>query len=117
MSDAVARIGGLLPEAVLPLYASMDSIDPAPMPLIQFAHRLIENAAISGGDMAPTTVEQGDLAQAIARAILAETERCAKVALSFARYHGEPGAVAENPFADVRKVAQSIRKSHLGSAA
>lgn len=32
------------------------------------------------------------------------------VVLSFERHHGEPGAVASNPYADVREIAAAIRK-------
>ena len=59
---------------------------------------------------------EGGCEQAIrymaARMVVAERERCARVALSFVRQHGEPGAVAENPFANARNIASSIRSSH-----
>lgn len=54
----------------------------------------------------------------IARAILAakaeERQNAIGVVLSFERHHGEPGAVASNPYADVRVIAAAIRKRGEG---
>lgn len=57
---------------------------------------------------------KGELGVLIARAILAakaeERRQVIGVVLSFERHHGEPGAVASNPYADVREIAAAIRK-------
>jgi hypothetical protein len=66
-----------------------------------------------GGDL-PSAVLEQDIQAIVARAIMMATERererCALVALMFRTSHGEPGAVASNPYADVTRVAAAIRK-------
>ena len=119
MSDVtIPEARGLLPEAVMPLYASMDSTAAPPRSLVQFAHRLIEDAAISGGDLGPTTVEQGALANSIAYAILAEAERCAKIAedrktpvMKYGSKDAKHYHLAGISYAS-HAIAQAIRSSH-----
>jgi hypothetical protein len=106
----------LLPVSVMPLYASMDSVDAPSRALVQFAHRLIEDAAISGGDLEPTTIEQGDLAVSVARALTAETERCAKIAdACYVDIKNNPhdfGALDTGGLRASEKIASAIRCSH-----
>jgi hypothetical protein len=49
-----------------------------------------------------------DLAERIARALMAERGRCAGIAASFIRYHGEPGSVATNPYVDANEIVRAI---------
>lgn len=117
MSDGTTNTE-LLPATVMPLYASMDSVAAPPQSMVQFAHRLIEDAAISGGDLEPTTVEAGDLAVSIARAILAERERCAKVCEDQKAGFLSPEYASNQPLGSLTErfacdeCAQAIRSSH-----
>lgn len=60
----------------------------------------------------------GNLQSAFARAVMAakdeERGRCIADLLLLVQRHGEPGAVAENPFVDLNKAVAAIRKRGEG---
>ena len=51
-----------------------------------------------------------DIARAIMHAEKAEQQRCTAILVGMIKRHGEPGAVAENPYVNMYDALSAIRK-------